>query len=322
MNSPLVSVIIPNYNHERYLKQRIDSVLNQSYENFEVIILDDCSTDNSKDVINQYLQHPKVVKVEFNEQNSGSTFRQWEKGISYASGEFIWIAESDDVADLQFLEIIEPHFDDPESVLVFTDCKIINENSEVLHEKNSWIHDPTLDIGYDRKVWQGKDFLNEYQRYRNFVSNASSAVFRKSVLTKALLEEIQEYRYSGDWLFWNKIALKGKVAFTPKALCFWRSHDKSTRSISNLEKDVLRLREATRVIKSTNSIILTKAKNIHYNWMLNWWMSRYSYRNLLRFKYFFVPLPSFLKFTFYKKLFLRTILEMRNSIKKKLHRDS
>ena len=98
-----VSAIIPNYNHATFLKQRIDSVLNQSLSVYEVIILDDCSTDKSLDVINEYINHPLVRHVIINEKNSGSPFLQWQKGIDLAKGDWIWIAESDDYADINFL---------------------------------------------------------------------------------------------------------------------------------------------------------------------------------------------------------------------------
>ena len=101
----LVSVIIPNYCHAQYLDQRIQSVLEQTYQNFEVIILDDKSTDNSLEVIDKYRSHPKVAKVIINEVNSGSPFKQWERGINEASGDIIWIAESDDYCTPDFLEI-------------------------------------------------------------------------------------------------------------------------------------------------------------------------------------------------------------------------
>jgi glycosyltransferase involved in cell wall biosynthesis len=76
----LVSVIIPNYNHSLYLKQRIDSVLNQTFQDFELIILDDCSSDSSKEIIEQYRQNPKVSQIIFNQINSGSVFKQWAEG--------------------------------------------------------------------------------------------------------------------------------------------------------------------------------------------------------------------------------------------------
>ncbi len=105
--SPIVSVIIPNYNYSAFLKQRIDSVLQQTFNDIEVIILDDNSSDNSKDVIESYRGEPHVSHIVYNEENSGSTFKQWRKGFDLARGEFIWIAEADDFADTS------PHIQHP-----------------------------------------------------------------------------------------------------------------------------------------------------------------------------------------------------------------
>ena len=106
MRMPLVTVIIPNYNHAKYLRQRIDTVLNQTYTSFEVIILDDCSTDNSKDIILSYKDNPHISNIVLNSENSGSTFKQWNKGFELAKGDYIWIAESDDYCDLNLLELL------------------------------------------------------------------------------------------------------------------------------------------------------------------------------------------------------------------------
>ena len=81
-----VTVIMPNYNHAPYLKQRMDSILAQDYPNFEVILLDDASTDNSAEVLSEYTKHPKVKKIIVNDTNSGNTFLQWLRGIKEATG--------------------------------------------------------------------------------------------------------------------------------------------------------------------------------------------------------------------------------------------
>ena len=100
----MVSVIIPNYCHAPYLRQRIDSVLAQSYPDFEVVLLDDCSTDGSREVIERYRNHPRIKQIVYNDRNGGSAFAQWRKGFALTQGEYIWIAESDDYADPAFLE--------------------------------------------------------------------------------------------------------------------------------------------------------------------------------------------------------------------------
>jgi glycosyltransferase involved in cell wall biosynthesis len=291
--------------------------IDQSFNQIEIIILDDFSSDNSKDVIEELKGESKIARVVFNKKNSGSPFKQWVKGIELSKGDLIWIAESDDVADCKFLEKIVPYFDDPEVVLVFTDCKIINEASEIVYENNTWIHDPSLDIGFLKKTWKGQDFLEEYQRYRNFVSNASSAVFRKDAIDGSILDKIQSYRYAGDWLFWNMLALKGKVIFLPETLCNWRSHDASTRSIVDLIKDVDRMKEASRVIYETNKYMNVKPLLSNYDWLFNWWLNRYSYANLCKFNYIFPSLPfKRLYVKLYSKLVSRTFKEVFCSFKR------
>ena len=98
------SVIIPNYNHADYLPKRIDSVLQQTYTNFEIIIIDDCSTDGSHLVIETYRGSAKISHIIYNDSNSGSAFLHWKKGIGLAKYDWIWVAESDDFADPAFLQ--------------------------------------------------------------------------------------------------------------------------------------------------------------------------------------------------------------------------
>jgi glycosyltransferase involved in cell wall biosynthesis len=79
--SPLVSIIVPNYNHEKFLKKRLDSIFNQTFQDFEVILMDDCSTDDSRIILSDYAKNSKVSHCIFNESNSGNTFKQWVKGL-------------------------------------------------------------------------------------------------------------------------------------------------------------------------------------------------------------------------------------------------
>jgi glycosyltransferase involved in cell wall biosynthesis len=104
MKKPKVSIILPCYNHENYLKERLDSIFNQTYQNFEVIILDDASTDGSQDLLIEYKKHVKVSHHIINTKNSGSPFLQWQKGLELAIGDYVWIAESDDSCDINFLK--------------------------------------------------------------------------------------------------------------------------------------------------------------------------------------------------------------------------
>src|ERR1017187_255387 len=118
---PKVSIVVPNYNHARFLPHRLDSVLRQTFQDFELILLDDCSTDESRSILSQYGSDPRV-RIEFNEVNSGSPFKQWNKGVRLARGEYVWIAESDDYAAERLLERLVAVLDADPTVM-FAYCR-------------------------------------------------------------------------------------------------------------------------------------------------------------------------------------------------------
>ena len=84
---PTVSVIVPNYCHAPYLEQRIESILQQTFQDFELILLDDCSTDGSREILERYRNHPKVSGIFYNERNSGSPFQKTGRGKVVAFGD-------------------------------------------------------------------------------------------------------------------------------------------------------------------------------------------------------------------------------------------
>ena len=220
MNTPLISVIIPNYNHARFLDERIQSVLNQTYQNFEVIILDDKSTDNSVEVINKYKNNPHVSHVVVNEENSGSTFKQWHKGFELAKGEIIWIAESDDSCDKSLLETLVCDYVDNNAVLAFCrSCKY-----DVKGNKNFYLHQYNL---LDNMVVDGKRFIPQYMFERNSVANASSAIFSRKV-AMSIDRQYMTMKGNGDWLFWVEIMEYGNVCFCTKELNYFRFHSSNT----------------------------------------------------------------------------------------------
>lgn len=214
-----VSVIIPNYRHAPYLRERIDSVLNQTYRDFEVIILDDCSPDDSRTVIDGYRGRPEVAHIIYNEANSGSTFRQWRKGFELAQGEFIWIAESDDYADPRFLERCMEAFErHPDCVLAYAESRLVDADGKPLpRELKQAVH---TDRSCD--VWEGEAFVRRNMLIHNVVYNASMAVFRKSAIPDD--ERYTRFRMNGDWLFWCEVALQGKVVHINERLNCFRQH--------------------------------------------------------------------------------------------------
>ena len=95
---------VPNYNYARYMDGRLGSIFRQSHPVHEILVLDDCSTDNSLEAIAAAAQAAdRAIRFEPNDINSGSVFAQWRKAAELATGELLWIAEADDLSDPDFL---------------------------------------------------------------------------------------------------------------------------------------------------------------------------------------------------------------------------
>jgi glycosyltransferase involved in cell wall biosynthesis len=213
---PKVTVILPNYNHQDYIEERIESILNQDFDDFELIILDDASTDKSPEKILKFLNDTRVKEFVVNDQNSGSTFIQWEKGLQKAQGEYIWIAESDDVADKRFLsELIAILDNHPKIGVAF--CP-----STWIDEQGTKILEPDHEVNED--LWQGNYLIQNDFLAGNLIYNASSAVFRKNLVNKISFSQINEFKYTGDWLFWVQLVSDVQVKRIGKRLNYFRRH--------------------------------------------------------------------------------------------------
>lgn len=218
-NEYFVSVIVPNYNHAKYLDQRILSILNQTYQNFELIILDDCSPDEgaSKMVIEKYRDNPHVSHVVYNEENSGSTFKQWDKGINLAKGELVWIAESDDFCKHNLLELLVKEFErDEKLTLAYTLLQKVDVEGKPIPYLRYTPHGVTRHDGHD--------YVRRYMTTRNHCANASAVLFKKAVYYH-IDKQFTTYKAGGDMLFWIEIAEQGNVAIVNKQLNYFRQHN-------------------------------------------------------------------------------------------------
>ena len=222
-----VSVIIPNYNHAPFLKQRIESVINQDFQDFELIILDDCSTDNSKEIIETYRGDPKIKHIVYNTQNSGSTFHQWNKAVALAKGELIWLAESDDVADKDFLTKLVPYiFANNEIGIVYCQSYKLSGLNEVTGSWQSWTDDLDANTFQQPFFMDGKRFIEKYLVHKNVIPNASAVLFRKKLYELTGIADT-DLKTCSDWLTWLKILTVGSIAYIPEHLNYFRYHDKS-----------------------------------------------------------------------------------------------
>lgn len=229
---PQVSIIIPNYNHAPFLMQRIDSVLNQTFQDFEVIILDDCSNDNSREIIEQYRNHSKVVNIEYNATNSGSTFKQWNKGISLAKGEYIWIAESDDWADDNLLnEAVEAFKSNHDIDIVYFKSKVVHTNNIVLNELEWWYNDLSKTKWKNSYTALASTELQNFLLYKNTIINASAVVFKVKPNLNQILKNIESFKKAGDWYFWLQyLSISKKIQYLTSATNYFRQHNTTTRA--------------------------------------------------------------------------------------------
>lgn len=216
----LVSVIIPNYCHAKYLDQRIQTVLNQTYQNFEIIILDDCSPDDgaSKGVIEKYRDNSHVSNIVYNERNSGSTFKQWQKGFELAKGDYIWIAESDDFCTTDMLQKLV------NCISKYSDCAIAQTTSCYVDSDGNPLAPDWRPKG-GMNYLEGKSFIRKHLVCSNLnIPNASAVIFRKDY-AKSIPLDYQDYKASGDRLFWIYMCEKGGVCTLDEQLNFFRQHN-------------------------------------------------------------------------------------------------
>jgi len=268
---PKVSVIIPNYNHARFLGKRIQSVLDQTYQDFELIILDDASPDNSKQVIEKFLGDQRIRTI-YNQTNSGSTFKQWNKGIREAKGEYIWIAESDDYADERLLAQLVAKLEQyPDVGIAYSQSWRIDEHDNILCSMTDW----TADL--DETRWQ-QDFVNNgidecshYLVIKNTIINASAIVFKRSVY-ETVGGPNESMRYCGDWLLWTKMLLISDIAFAAEPLNYYRTHQKTVTSNTyknaiNTEENYLVLKELLNTISISKEVLNKACEEMARQWV-------------------------------------------------------
>ncbi|TPG72259.1 glycosyltransferase family 2 protein [Hymenobacter nivis] len=220
-----ISVIIPNYNHSGYLAKRIESVLNQTYSNIEIFILDDCSIDDSLAIINSYALLDKRISVVANEFNSGSTFKQWKKGLALCSSDLVWIAESDDYANENFLATLAPLLiANEDAAIAYSNSRKVDGNGMLLNEWSEWKNATfKTDRWNNDYINNGENEVADYLMYDCTINNTSAVLFRKKNLLQ-VIDKIQDFRYAGDWFAFIALCLKANIIYVSRSLNFFRTH--------------------------------------------------------------------------------------------------
>jgi glycosyltransferase involved in cell wall biosynthesis len=250
---PKVSVVVPNYNYARYLDDRLSSIERQSVPIYELIVLDDCSTDASLPVIRDFLSRTRLPsRLVVNQENSGSVFAQWARGVELARGDFVWIAEADDLADPDFLAGVLPAFDRRDLVISYAQSRMMDADGHITADNYL---DYVSDIDPDRwkhpYVATGGEEIATAMYLKNTIPNVSGVVFRREHLLRVLrdnLTEITSYANAGDWVTYLHLLERGSIAFNPRSLNSHRRHEKSV-TVGNFSlkqlREILHVQEAT-----------------------------------------------------------------------------
>jgi glycosyltransferase involved in cell wall biosynthesis len=231
---PKLSVIVPNYNHARFLRQRLESIYNQTYRNIEVILLDDASSDESCAILDAFAAaYPDITTTHYNTVNSGGVFKQWRKGIQLAQGELVWIAESDDFCDHNFVETLISAFEDEAVLLAYAQPVFVDERGA----PQEWTFRDYLQ-GLNRRKWNqsytntAHDEVRSALGIKNTIPNVSGVVFRKPHSLALLADPAwADMRICGDWVFYLHLLRGGKIAYRTETRSYFRFHS-SNSSVS------------------------------------------------------------------------------------------
>ena len=240
-----ISVVVPNYNYKRYLDGRLASILGQTYPIYELIILDDASSDGSREWLeNEVPLRCPEARLVFNEHNAGSPFAQWLKGAQLATGDVIWIAEADDLCEPDFLRTVVPSFDDPRTILSYCQSQqMLADGSIGCMDYLEYTADLCSDRWRTDYVEEGREEIRHYFAVKNVVPNVSGTLIRRQVLADVMsewLERICSLRIAGDWLTYVLCLGRGGVVnYHAWALNKHRRHDGGI-TIGNSNRDHLR----------------------------------------------------------------------------------
>lgn len=235
-----VSVVVPNYNYEEHITPRLETIFAQHYPVYEVIVLDDKSSDNSVSVIEAAAEfHQRNIELLVNEKNSGSVFRQWDKGARLAKGELLWIAEADDLAAPDFIsELVEgDDFD-----LAYCDSIQVDQDGKLLAESYSYYFKEFGEGAFTNSFYRaGRAFLGEYLAVKNVIMNVSGVIFKAGSLCDALDrtgDDLYEYSVAGDWFLYTDLMAREEsvVKYCAKSLNTHRRHQGSVTHSLKAEK--------------------------------------------------------------------------------------
>jgi len=268
ISPPSISVVLPYFNHKDYILERLTSIIDQQIPINEIIALDNNSSDSGFDLVTNFLEKQDIFNftVLRNSINNGNVFKQWHKGVSTSTSDYVWITETDDSAHPSFLADLLPMLQDPSVVIATSNSKLIDSKGEL--------------IGLGNNIYEGisnpqrfsSSYVNDGHReiYEaigicNTIPNVSACIFRRKDLLQALDtlgDYLYTFKYAGDWLVYIQLLTQGSIAYNANSLNLFRQHQDSNIRLANKRKLLEEIEEvqnyAKNKIKSDNSFIMSQ----------------------------------------------------------------
>lgn len=225
MSFPTVSVCIPTYNGEKYIRMAIESVLAQTYDNFELIIIDDASTDQTTDIVNEF--NDVRIRLLHNEENIGMV-ANWNRCLESTNGRFVKILCHDDILTENCLEECVKTFEkNCDICIVFSATNIINSQGETVMKRRPFAKD---------RLFNGQEIARKSFRQKNTYGEPSNVMFKKSSSSIVGLFE-EQLCYAIDWHYWIMLSLVGQVYYIDKYLASFRiTNTSATNSLLKRKK--------------------------------------------------------------------------------------
>lgn len=213
----LVSICIPTYNGERYLKKSIDSVINQSYRNLEIIITDDISLDDTEKIVHSF--DDERIRFFVNSERKGLA-GNWNEAVLKASGEYIKILCQDDILSLDAIEKQVKALDSSDASCVIGNSQVINSEGHVIFYRKYFKRNELKDgFRYARKSLLG----------RNIYSEPGNILYRAECVEKYGLYD-SDLKYTPDWDFALRISVSEKIYCLRDSIFSFRVSDVSETS--------------------------------------------------------------------------------------------
>ena len=224
VSQPFVSVVMPAYNQAAYIHEAIASVLSQTYSNLELIIIDNYSTDTTKEIVDSFCDG-RIQYYKF--RNHGVIASSRNYGVTKACGMYIAFIDSDDVWEPLKLENQIPHMQGV--FCVSSSFKSIGDTKESGHYLDSILEGEYKDFGYDEVVLENPVIT-------------SSVLMRRDVFLRAEgFDEDKAFRFIEDWELWLRLAYHGSIRVLNKPLVQYRIYYKPNRDLRDVRKRVLRV---------------------------------------------------------------------------------